>query len=69
MPGDRCQDPTFAIYTCSHEPFVYTLGGPPEDPASWARWIRKRRLRGHGKIGLARSRDLLHWRVPGDLRD
>jgi hypothetical protein len=26
-------------------------------------------LRGHGKLGLARSRDLLHWRVPGDLRD
>ena len=25
--------------------------------------------RGHGKIGLARSRDLLHWRLPGDLRD
>lgn len=25
--------------------------------------------RGHGKIGLARSRDLMHWRLPGDLRD
>jgi hypothetical protein len=25
--------------------------------------------RGHGKIGLARSRDLVHWRVAGDLRD
>jgi hypothetical protein len=108
----RCQDPTFAIYTCSHEPFIYTLGGPPDDAASWTRWVRKRRLRipfeewnqvmhantgflsdwrdhdgffylsyagsadgdhfdlrGHGKIGLARSRDLVHWRVPGDLRD
>jgi len=26
-------------------------------------------LRGHGKLGLARSRDLVHWRVAGDLRD
>jgi hypothetical protein len=26
-------------------------------------------LRGHGRVGLARSRDLVHWRVPGDLRD
>lgn len=25
--------------------------------------------RGHGMIGLARSRDLVHWRLPGDLRD
>jgi len=25
--------------------------------------------RGHGKIGLARSRDLVHWRLPGDVRD
>jgi hypothetical protein len=25
--------------------------------------------RGHGKIGLARSRDLVHWRVAGDVRD
>jgi hypothetical protein len=25
--------------------------------------------RGHGKIGIARSRDLVHWRVAGDLRD
>lgn len=25
--------------------------------------------RGHGMIGIARSRDLIHWRVPGDLRD
>jgi hypothetical protein len=25
--------------------------------------------RGHGKIGVARSRDLVHWRLPGDLRD
>ncbi len=25
--------------------------------------------RGHDKIGLARSRDLVHWRVAGDLRD
>jgi hypothetical protein len=26
-------------------------------------------LRGHGKIGVARARDLIHWRLPGDLRD
>jgi len=25
--------------------------------------------RGHGKIGIARSRDLVHWRVAEDLRD
>lgn len=25
--------------------------------------------RGHGMIGIARSRDLIHWRVAGDLRD
>jgi hypothetical protein len=25
--------------------------------------------RGHAKIGVARSRDLIHWRLPGDLRD
>jgi hypothetical protein len=25
--------------------------------------------RGHGMLGLARSRDLVHWRVAGDLRD
>jgi hypothetical protein len=25
--------------------------------------------RGHDRIGLARSRDLVHWRLPGDLRD
>lgn len=23
--------------------------------------------RGHGKIGVVRSRDLIHWRLPGDL--
>jgi hypothetical protein len=27
------------------------------------------RGRGHGKIGIARSRDLIHWRVAGDLSD
>jgi hypothetical protein len=26
-------------------------------------------LRGHGRIGLVRSRDLVHWRLPGDQRD
>jgi hypothetical protein len=26
-------------------------------------------FRGHGKIGVVRSRDLIHWRLPGDLRD
>lgn len=25
--------------------------------------------RGHDKIGIARSRDLLHWRIAGDMRD
>jgi len=24
-------------------------------------------LRGHGKIGVARSRDLVHWYIPGDM--
>jgi hypothetical protein len=108
----RCANQIFAIYTCSHEPFIYTLSGPPGEFTSWTRWMRKRWLRvpfeawnqvmhantgflsdrrehdgffylsyagaadgdqfdrrGHGKIGLARSRDLVHWRVPGDLRD
>ena len=108
----RCENPVFAVYTCSHEPFIYTLSGAPADFSSWTRWVRKRRLRvpfeawnqvmhantgflsdwrahdgffylsyagsadgeqfdlrGHGKLGLVRSRDLVHWRLPGDLRD
>jgi hypothetical protein len=108
----RCSDPVFALYTCDHEPFIFTIGGDPTAFASWTAWTHKRRLRipfepwnrvmhantgylvdwraydgffylsyagsddgdafelrGHGKIGLARSRDLVHWRLPGDLRD
>jgi hypothetical protein len=106
--GFRCAN----IYTCSHEPFVYTIGGDPSDLDAWTRWERKTQMRvpyeawnpvmhansayladwrredgffylfyagslddirferrGHGKIGVARSRDLVHWRVAGDTRD
>lgn len=102
----------YAKYTCSHEPFLYTMQGDGTQPAHWRQWRRKTHLRipeeawnpvmhanaafladwrtydgffylfyagaadgdqfdlrGHGKIGVARSRDLVHWRVPGDLRD
>jgi hypothetical protein len=108
----RCANPAYAIYTCDHEPFVFTIEGAGAALEGWARWSRKTHLRvpfeawnpvmhantaflsdwrahdgffylsyagsadgdrfelrGHGKIGLARSRDLVHWRVAGDLRD
>jgi hypothetical protein len=109
----RCiANPFYVVFTCSHEPFIFTLPAPTADLATWTTWRHKTHLRvpyeawnpvmhansgqladwrahdgffylsyagsldgerfdfrGHGKIGLARSRDLVHWRVAGDLRD
>jgi hypothetical protein len=108
----RCGHPVYDVYTCSHEPFIYSLRGVTADLATWTTWTHRTQLRvpyeswntfmhansghladwrehdgffylsysgsldgtrfelrGHGKLGLARSRDLVHWRVPGDLRD
>jgi hypothetical protein len=105
-------NPRSYVYTCSHEPFLYTICGQGTQPQDWRQWRHKTPLRipseawnpmmhanaafladwraydgffylfyagaadghqfagrGHGKIGVARSRDLVHWRVPGDLRD
>ncbi len=45
-----------------HDGFFYLSYAGAADGTSFE-------LRGHGKIGLARSRDLVHWRVAGDLRD
>lgn len=46
----------------AHDGFFYLSYSGSLDHESFAG-------RGHGKIGLARSRDLMHWRLPGDLRD
>ncbi len=46
----------------THDGFFYLSYSGSDDGTSF-------NYRGHGKIGLARSRDLVHWRVPGDLRD
>jgi hypothetical protein len=97
------------VYTCNHEPFIYTMDGAGSELGDWTRWIEKTHLqvpfeqwntimhansgyltdwraydgyfylfyagsvdgdrfdgRGHGKIGVARSRDLREWRVAGD---
>jgi len=45
-----------------HDGFFYLTYSGSLDAESFER-------RGHGKIGVARSRDLVHWRVAGDLRD
>lgn len=109
---DRCPGTPYFIYTCDHEPHLYSLPAATQDLDSWVDWERKTwlrvpyeswntithansghladwrehdgffylsysgsddgdsfELRGHGKLGLARSRDLIHWRTPGDLRD
>lgn len=109
---DRCPGTVYWIFTCDHEPHLYSLPNATSDLETWAGWERKTwlrvpyeswntithansghladwrehdgffylsysgsddgdsfELRGHGKLGLARSRDLIHWRVPGDLRD
>ena len=110
-PGPyRCDNPAFIIYTCNHEPFIYSMDGAGNDLDDWTRWIDKTHLqvpfaawntvmhansayladwraydgyfylfyagstdgdrfdlRGHGTIGVARSRDLVEWRVPPEV--
>ncbi len=96
------------VYTGSHEPYLFQMGGSGDAGADWTRWRCKQQLeipreswnramhansatladwrshdghfylfyagsadhtsfggRGHAAIGVARSRDLLHWSVPG----
>ena len=45
-----------------HDGFFYLTYSGALDSESF-------QTRGHDKIGIARSRDLVHWRVAGDLRD